>query len=295
MSEADHILVSTFGRNESYSPLISPDEERRLRLVGAIYENLTRTAELGSKATFSLLASLALIGLCLASAKPQSVQVLGFTIQADHWLKLAIPLAMVVAYSILQLTLFWTLEMNRYRYAALPLRAIVLDDLARESERNLGAAWGLINEGLHGPDETAVLANESYLELVANNEVRMSALEEESRTITADVQSGRLGTDDWLRHEARIRSDLEALREHQSTERETLEEKMATARNILREQAVERAAKLEEANAKNEQLNKIGRSVRRATQLNVALALCGLVVPLLVSVFAFIVLFHMAV
>lgn len=94
---------------------------RRFQSLAAnIYELFGPSAELSSRATASLLASLTLIGLSLSDRKPNSVQVLGFDIQSDHWLYLAIPLALVVVYLATQLVLAWALEARRYRYVIKP-------------------------------------------------------------------------------------------------------------------------------------------------------------------------------
>ena len=94
--------------------------DRFQALVAEIYETLGPTIELSSRATFVLLSSLTLLGLSLASSKPDSVQVLGFTIQASHWLYLALPLALVVLYAMTQLSVAWRVEWSRLRYVMVP-------------------------------------------------------------------------------------------------------------------------------------------------------------------------------
>lgn len=103
--------------------------------AGRLYEAINPQAALTSRATFLLLSALALIGLSLASSKPQTVQVLGFTLQAEHWIYLAGPLALVVCYSLLLLTISWRVEVRRYNYLVVPLKVEFLGAIRTANEK----------------------------------------------------------------------------------------------------------------------------------------------------------------
>jgi hypothetical protein len=64
-----------------------------------------------------LVSSLVLIALCLATEKPDSINVLGFTFKARDWLVLAIPLTLVVVYSMVQLYLAWSVQRSKIEHA----------------------------------------------------------------------------------------------------------------------------------------------------------------------------------
>jgi len=113
-----------------------------------LYEAMALQADLSPRSTFSLLASFTLIGLCLASAKPQTVQVLGFTIQADHWLWLAMPLALVVGYAAVQLLLVWMVERRRFKYVVLPLHVMIGEEVSRRLAELQKQIAGMASEAM---------------------------------------------------------------------------------------------------------------------------------------------------
>ncbi len=82
-----------------------------------IYSILRAKSELDSRATFLLLTSLVLIGLSLTSKKPDTVQILGFSLQAESWLILAVPLVLVVVYAIIDLVIAWHIELQYFNHA----------------------------------------------------------------------------------------------------------------------------------------------------------------------------------
>ncbi|AMD00034.1 hypothetical protein [Halomonas chromatireducens] len=99
--------------NSSSTEIKAP---RSIEAYMAAYEALRPVSELDARATLTLITSLALIGLSLASQKPDSVQVLGFNLQTEHWLLLAFPLAAVVFYATTQLMIAWLIEKHYKRY-----------------------------------------------------------------------------------------------------------------------------------------------------------------------------------
>lgn len=119
-------------RHDFYA-FVAEYDDRLQVFLAELYTGLGSTVELSSRATFSLLSSLTLLGLALASSKPDSVQVLGFTIQASHWLYLAIPLSLVVLYAVAQLSVAWRVEWFRLKYVTLPWRR-KLDQLMRDMQ-----------------------------------------------------------------------------------------------------------------------------------------------------------------
>jgi len=76
----------------------------------AAYDYLRPTGEVDSRAQQVLVTSLALIALCLAKQKPESIDILGFAFRTDEWLILAIPLAIIVLYAVVQLCIVWVIE-----------------------------------------------------------------------------------------------------------------------------------------------------------------------------------------
>lgn len=93
----------------------------------AAYEFLRPTGEVDSRAKQVLVTSLALIALCLAKQKPDSIDVLGFTFRADDWLILAIPLAIILVYTVVQLCLVWVVEKWKLGHAMLePISSLQL-------------------------------------------------------------------------------------------------------------------------------------------------------------------------
>ncbi len=84
------------------------------------YESLRPTGEVDSRAKLVLASSLALIALCLATEKPDSINVLGFTFKASHWLLLGIPLTLTVLYSVVQLVLAWTVQSSKIEHTMFP-------------------------------------------------------------------------------------------------------------------------------------------------------------------------------
>ncbi len=95
--------------NQSTGSQPSPTSQAHADWAAA-YDLLRPTGELDSRAKQVLITALALIALCLARQKPDSIDVLGFTFRADDWLVLAIPLAVVLAYAVVQLCLVWFIE-----------------------------------------------------------------------------------------------------------------------------------------------------------------------------------------
>lgn len=77
------------------------------------YESIRPTGEVDSRAKLVLVSSLVLIALCLATQKPDSINVLGFTFQPRDWLVVGIPLTVVVLYSSVQLYLAWSIQRSK--------------------------------------------------------------------------------------------------------------------------------------------------------------------------------------
>ncbi|HEY1950331.1 MAG TPA: hypothetical protein VGG97_25195, partial [Bryobacteraceae bacterium] len=75
------------------------------------------TGEIDSRAKLLLVSSLVLISLCLATEKPDSINVLGFTFKAREWLVLGIPLTLVVIYAAVQLYLAWSVQRSKMEHA----------------------------------------------------------------------------------------------------------------------------------------------------------------------------------
>jgi hypothetical protein len=83
----------------------------------AAYESIRPTGEVDSRAKLVLVSSLVLISLCLATEKPDSINVLGFTFKARDWLVLGIPLTLIVLYSTVQLYLAWSVQRSKIEHA----------------------------------------------------------------------------------------------------------------------------------------------------------------------------------
>jgi membrane protein YdbS with pleckstrin-like domain len=127
--------TGAMNENPSYSPRHASDRPDRIaRLTAKAFEEIRPIAELDSRSTLTLLTSLVLIGLSLASRKPDSVEVLGFTLQADHWLILAAPLALVVMYAMMQLTIVWNVERWRYQNSESGTLGSILQELEAAGE-----------------------------------------------------------------------------------------------------------------------------------------------------------------
>jgi hypothetical protein len=81
------------------------------------YESIRPTGEVDSRAKLVLVSALVLIALCLATEKPDSINVLGFTFKPREWLVLGIPLLVVVLYSAVQLYLAWSVQRSKTEHA----------------------------------------------------------------------------------------------------------------------------------------------------------------------------------
>lgn len=84
------------------------------------YESIRPTGEVDSRAKLVLASSLVLIALCLATEKPDSINVLGFTFKARDWLVLGIPLTLTLLYSVVQLLLAWSVQTSKIEHAIFP-------------------------------------------------------------------------------------------------------------------------------------------------------------------------------
>jgi hypothetical protein len=82
----------------------------------SVYESIRPTGEVDSRAKLVLTSSLVLVALCLATEKPDSINVLGFTFKARDWLVLGIPLMLTVLYSVVQLVLAWTVQNSKIEH-----------------------------------------------------------------------------------------------------------------------------------------------------------------------------------
>jgi hypothetical protein len=78
-----------------------------------VYESIRPTGEVDSRAKLVLTSSLVLIALCLATEKPDSINVLRFTFRARDWLVFGIPLTLTVLYSVVQLVLAWSVQRSK--------------------------------------------------------------------------------------------------------------------------------------------------------------------------------------
>ena len=81
------------------------------------YESIRPTGEVDSRARVVLTSSLVLLALCLATERPDSINVLGFTFRARDWLVLGIPLTLTVLYSAVQLVLAWIVQSSKIEHA----------------------------------------------------------------------------------------------------------------------------------------------------------------------------------
>lgn len=137
-------------------------------LAAEIYRDLPPNTDLSSKSTFSLLASLALIGLSLASAKPQSVEVLGFTISAGHWLLLAFVLASIVIYSITQVHLLSRIEKNKYKHLVQPKLTLAYKKL-NQTNAELSR---LLSDANHALSESITLSTKGTRDFLDNSHLQ---------------------------------------------------------------------------------------------------------------------------
>jgi hypothetical protein len=238
------------------SPLIALIPEAKaavIRKAAALYDAMAPQAALSSKATFSLLSSLALIGISFASAKPNTVQVLGFTIQADHWIYMAGPLALIVCYSVALLTLAWRVEERRYKYFVIPLQLDLLLTL-----RSLLDAYLKQNSPQATMETLAPIleshnreASDAALELDA----KLSALNEEEYEMRERIQqkeddlqraysSGALNLDDLLRETRSAQEELSTLGRRRMEVRMDHRQSTSTSVNRLNEASREEVKRL---------------------------------------------------
>lgn len=82
-----------------------------------VYEAFGPITALDARSTLTLVTSLALIGLSLASRKPNTINFLGINFEPGHWLVLAVPLGLAVIYAATQLAFAWYIETHRFRSA----------------------------------------------------------------------------------------------------------------------------------------------------------------------------------
>lgn len=287
----------------------SPDDAYQLHGIdrdllshaAKVYESMAPQADLSSKSTFSLLSSFALIGLSLASAKPQSVQVLGFTIQADHWLALALPLAMVVAYAGLQLVLSWLVEIRRYRYVVAPMQV----DLGRELSFKLRADTNAGSDSLRLLLETVAARQEKLNsgqaqmddELV-RLDLEREALEERRRLTKQELDAALakgLDVDERSLDYSRVVDELRQLRELRASavsmravESDTENEKLEKICGSEKERSLDFERRLRFYRQMKEALD-------LSKDLNGWMSYLGLWIPVVVSLFAIALLGYMAV
>lgn len=205
-----------------------------LEKAGMLYEAINPQAALTSRATFLLLSALALIGLSLASSKPQTVQVLGFTLQAEHWIYLAGPLALVVCYSLLLLTISWRVEVRRYNYLVVPLKVeflgairnanetLMMDEFVRPVE---GIAAEQVSNSRHS-DQYSLDVNAQIDELDAEMErvsLRLRGMERAQIDAANSKEEGgmsigseAIGFDEISRQIDLLREELHALKERRA-------------------------------------------------------------------------------
>ena len=123
-SRHDGVVCSIAEMADSETAPKTPEETARLASIrdahsswATAYESIRPTGEIDSRAKSVLVSSLVLIALCLATEKPDSINVLGFTFKARDWLVLAIPLTLVVVYSMVQLYLAWSVQRSKIEHA----------------------------------------------------------------------------------------------------------------------------------------------------------------------------------
>src|SRR5689334_15143958 len=84
------------------------------------YESIRPAGEVDSRAKVVLTSSLVLLALCLATERPDSINVLGFTFKARDWLVLGVPLTLTVLYSVVQLVLAWSVHTSKMEHTMFP-------------------------------------------------------------------------------------------------------------------------------------------------------------------------------
>jgi hypothetical protein len=87
-------------------------ETRRTAILAA-YDILRPTGEIDARAQRVLVSALALIALCVVPEKPATFSFGGLSFSMHHWLALAIPLCIVVLYTMAELAVAWRIQWKR--------------------------------------------------------------------------------------------------------------------------------------------------------------------------------------
>ena len=107
-------------------------EARRTAILTA-YDILRPAGEVDSRAQRVLVSALVLIALCVVPQKPATFSFGGMSFSLHHWLALAIPLCIVVLYTLTELVVAWRIQWKRVNLvlgsSILSLRSQVHDDL----------------------------------------------------------------------------------------------------------------------------------------------------------------------
>lgn len=107
-------------------------EARRTAILAA-YDILRPAGEVDSRAQRVLVSALVLTALCVVPQKPATFSFGGMSFSLHHWLALAIPLCIVVLYTLAELTVAWKIQWERVRLilgsSIVSLRSQVHDDL----------------------------------------------------------------------------------------------------------------------------------------------------------------------
>ena len=104
-------------------PILTELTEFKIKLN----EALRPASELDLRSLQVLVVSIALLALSLSTKKPDSIRFLGFLIDTDNWLYIAIPLVLILIYWVCELIVTWRLNRERVQY--------LIDGIVKEAKQ----------------------------------------------------------------------------------------------------------------------------------------------------------------
>ena len=104
-------------------PILTELTELKIKLN----EALRPASELDLRSLQVLVVSIALLALSLSTKKPDSIRFLGFLIDTDNWLYIAIPLVLILIYWVCELIVTWRLNRERVQY--------LIDGIVKEAKQ----------------------------------------------------------------------------------------------------------------------------------------------------------------
>ncbi|WP_374603009.1 hypothetical protein [Arenimonas sp.] len=285
-------MVSSKGRGESAEAThFAESKSRVIASAAALYSALAPQADLSSRATFSLLSSITLIGVSLAETKPQTVQLLGFTFQNQSWLVLAGTLALVVAYSVALLLLAWRVELRRRRYVAGPAAlnlSIELNSLSETIPEKIRTKLDLVLADIERIQGDAKEFQSTYEAKLANLDSEEAELKERLQRNEADLalayREGRISMQAMLQGFSDGYEEQKELREKRFRLRSEQVSRGVSIGRQLSELTEEHGRFHELRSAEMNYVKEMAREIVLAGELSLYMTRLGLTFPILVAV-----------